>query len=148
VAAMPTAKRELPAVLIYSVAITVGVLAALAAQIWFASRGYNPVSIWHGLFSARSLQLQTAGPWWAMAGLAFIASGTVAAVLSRCPLPWRHRGARWTLGILLVFGLAHIGHAVAGPSSVIHAGAQVAVSIVGLLVAAALGMVGALLVRR
>jgi hypothetical protein len=88
VAAIKPTWHELPGVLIYSVALTAGVLAALAVQIWFTSAGYDPVAVWQDLFASKKLQLRAAGPWWAMAGAAFIASGATAAALSRLPLPW------------------------------------------------------------
>ena len=147
-AAIKPTRHELPGVLIYCVALTAGVLAALAVQIWFTSAGYDPVAVWQDLFASKRLQLRAAGPWWAMAGAAFIASGATAAALSRLPLPWRRRRViRWILATLLVFALAHIGHSAPGPTST-HAGTQVAVSIAALLVAAAMALVGAYLTRR
>jgi putative copper export protein len=120
-------KRELPGILIYSVAITAGVLAALAVQIWFTHVGYDPVGMWQHLFSSRTLQLRAAGPWWVMAGAAFIASGATAAALSRLPLPWRRqRIVRWILGGLLIFALAHVGHSAPAAGTEVRIGPQVA----------------------
>lgn len=148
-AAMPSPKNELPGVLIYSVAITVGVLASFAVQIWLIRAGYDPVAVWQNLFSSKTLQLRTAGPWWAMAGTAFIAGGATAAALSRRPPPWhRHRNLRWVLGIVLVFGLAHVGHSAPSGGLSTQAGTQVAVSMITVVLAAILAMVGAFLTRR
>src|SRR5690349_12273752 len=105
-----TARFELPRTLIYAVALTGGVLAALAAQIWLATSGYDAGAALQGPISTKSLQLRTAGPWWAIAGAAFIVSGLSAAILNR-PLRWRQFGLlRWVVAALVLFGLAHIGH--------------------------------------
>ncbi len=146
---MQPSKRELPRTLIYSAAITTGVLAALAVQIWFTRAGYAPAGIWQDLFSSRTLQLRAAGPWWAMSGAAFIASGATAAALSRLPLPWRRlRAIRWLLATLLVFGLAHVGHSTASAAIDAQAGMHVAVSLGALCVAAVMALLGAFLTAR
>src|SRR5215467_4222039 len=109
---MQTPKRDisavaLPAALIFTTALTCGVLAALALQIYLGQ-----------------------------AGLAFVTGGIVAAALSRLPPPWRrHRPLRWTAGALLVLLLAHIGHSAAGPETV-GPGATVAVALAALVIAA------------
>jgi hypothetical protein len=108
---MQRTDREMPRILIYSVALTIGVLAALAVLIWFSRGGLEPAGMWQNLFSAKTLQLRAAGPLWASAGAAFIASGATAAALSRLPLPWREfRLLRWALAALIIFGLGHVGH--------------------------------------
>jgi hypothetical protein len=146
---MQHSKRELPRILIYSAAITVGVLAALAVQIWLAHVGYDPAGTWQDLSSSRSLQLRAAGPWWAMAGVSFVAGGATAAALSRLPPPWRRwRAIRWILGVLLVFALAHVGHAAASAVADVRAGTQVAIGLGSLCVAALLAVVGAFLTGR
>jgi hypothetical protein len=143
---MQHSRRELPGILIYSAAITVGVLAALAAQIWFTHAGYDPAGIWQGVFSSKSLQLRAAGPLWVMVGAAFVAGGAITAALSRLPLPWRRwRIIRWVLGIVLVFGLAHVGHLGAPAVTEVRAGIQVAVGLGNLLVAAVMALLGAFL---
>src|SRR6266511_1653878 len=99
----------LPRALIFTTALTCGVLAALVVQIQLSRAGLDVVGLWQNLFSTKALQLRTAGPWWAIAGSAFIASGAVAAALSRFPLPWRgFRLLRWILGGIIVFALAHV----------------------------------------
>ena len=93
------ARIELPRVLIYTTALTCGVLAALALQIHLSRAGLDLVGLWDSLLSTKTLQLRTAGPWWAIGGTAFIASGATAAALSRLPLPWRRfRLLRWAAG--------------------------------------------------
>jgi len=146
---MQHSRRELPGILIYSAAITVGVLAALAVQVWFTHAGYDPAGLWRGLFSSRSLQLRAAGPLWVMAGASFVASGATAAALSRLPLPWRRwRNIRWASGIVLVFALAHVGHLGASAITEVRTGIQVAVSLGTLLVAAVMALLGSYLTAR
>jgi hypothetical protein len=137
------ARIELPRVLIYTTALTCGVLAALALQIHLSRSGLDLVGLWANLLSPKSLQLRTAGPWWAIAGIAFIASGATAAALSRLPLPWRRfRLLRWAAGAAVVFLLADIGHS-AGALEGVEAGAAVAASLAALVVAALMAMFGA-----
>ena len=150
---MQPSKREtsdlaLSRALIFTAALTCGVLTALAVQIQLRRMGLDVVSLWQNLFSPGALQLRTAGPWWAIAGSAFIAGGVVAAVLSRFPPPWRgFRVIRWILGGLLVFALAHVGHGAAPPSGG-GAAAQVAASLTALCVAVLMAMFGAFFTLR
>src|SRR5262245_12530152 len=150
---MQPPKREmselaLSRALIFTTALTCGVLTALAVQIQLNSMGLDVVSLWQNLFSPGALQLRTAGPWWAIAGSAFIAGGVAAAVLSRFPLPWRgFRLIRWILGGFIVFGLAHVGHG-AATASAGGAGAQVAASLAALCVAVLMAMFGAFFTLR
>jgi len=133
----------LPRGLIYATALTCGVLAALALQIYLSRSGYDLVGLWANVFSTRAMQLRTAGPWWAIAGLAFVVSGATAAALSRLPLPWsRFRLLRWVLGAAIVFALADIGHSATVPEG-IGAGANVAASLGALAIAALMAMFGA-----
>jgi hypothetical protein len=143
-----TSDLALPRALIFTAALTCGVLTALAVQIQLNRMGLDIVSLWQNLFSPKALQLRTAGPWWAIAGSAFIAGGVVAAVLSRFPPPWRgFRLIRWILGGFIVFGLAHVGHG-ATASSAGDAGAQVAASLTALSVAVLMAMFGAFFTLR
>ena len=101
----------LPSTLVYTTALTCGVLAAIALEIELSHAGYELIGLWGNLSSLRALQLRTAGPWWAIPVLAFIVGGITAAALSRLPLPWRRfRLLRWALAAALVFVLADIGH--------------------------------------
>ena len=112
---MPMPKPErpagrLPPALIFTTALTCGVLAALALQIYMSRIGFDVAPLWESLF-ANARQLRTTGPWWATAGLAFAAGGAVAAALTRARLPWRRlRLVRWTVGAILVLVLADVGH--------------------------------------
>ena len=133
----------LPRGLIYTTALTCGVLAALALQIYLTRSGFDLVGLWANVFSTKAMQLRTAGPWWAIAGVAFVVSGATAAVLSRLSLPWRRfRLLRWVLGAALVFALADIGHSATVPEG-IGAGPNVAASIGALAIAALMAMFGA-----
>lgn len=150
---MDNSKRELssvplPPILIYCTALTCGVLAAIALQMYLNSAGYDLVSLWQNLLSPRALQLRTAGPWWAIAGVAFIVSGVTAAALSRLALPWhRFRLLRWIAGAAIVFLLAHLGHS--SPSTTpVDAGANAFASLAALFIAALLGLCGAYFTAR
>ena len=148
---MQTPKRDisavaLPPALIFTTALTCGVLAALALQIYLGQAGFDFAALWQNLLGAGTRQLRTSGPWWGIAGLAFATGGIVAAALSRLPPPWRrHRPLRWTAGALLVLLLAH--HSAAGPEAV-GPGANVAVALAALVVAALFAALGAYLAMR
>jgi hypothetical protein len=134
---------ELPRGLIYTSALTCGVLAALALQIYLNRAGFDLVGLWGNLLSAKALQLRTAGPWWATAGLAFLVSGAIAAVLSRAPLPWRRfRLLRWVAGAGIVALLADVGHMAAAPEGV-SVGGNVAATLGALGLAALMALFGA-----
>jgi hypothetical protein len=141
---VPSPKRELPELelprsLIFTSALTCGVLAALVVQIQLSRAGMDVTRLLQNLSST----LRMAGPWWAIAGSAFIASGAMAAALSRFPPPWRSfRLLRWILGGIIVFGLAHAGHAGAATAET-GAGMQVGASLAALCVAVLMAMFGA-----
>src|ERR1700730_9620018 len=86
----------LPATLIYATALTCGVMAAIGLQVYLNRAGYDLVNLWQNLLSPRAMQLRTAGPWWAMAGVAFIVRGVTAAGLS--PHSVARRGLRQVWG--------------------------------------------------
>jgi len=141
--------REFPGVLIYAAALTSGVLAALAVQIWFSASGFDPGAALQNLFSAKTLQLRAAGPWWAIAGAAFVASGAMAAALSRLPLPWhRLRVLRWILAGVALFGLSQIGHLTAPGNGHASAGAAVLANFAVIALAAAMALLGAYFTAR
>jgi hypothetical protein len=128
---------ELPRSLIFLTAIMCGVLAALALQIYLRRLGYELVSLWQTPQSAKAL-----GPWWGIAGFAFLASGATAAVLGRSPLPWRRfRLLRWLAAAALVFWLAGIDQppATAAPAA---DGAHLAASLGALALATLMAMLG------
>lgn len=150
---MQTRTRErspiaLPPALIYTTALTCGVLAALALQIYLSQAGFDLAALGENLFSAKARQLRTAGPWWAIAGCASIVSGAVAAALSRLPLPWRrHRLLRWVAGALILLLLAHIGHSV-GAAAEVGPGVTAAARLAALAIAALMALLGAYLTAR
>lgn len=150
---MQAPKREassiaLPPALIYAAALTCGVLAALALQIYLTSAGFDLAALWENFFTSGTRELRTAGPWWAIAGIAFVASGITAAALSRLPPPWqRLRPLRWLAGAAAVLALAQLGHPSAAPEAV-GAGVNVAVSLVALAVAAVMALLGAYVAVR
>jgi hypothetical protein len=138
----------MPATLVYGTALTCGVLAAMAVQIQLSRSGFDFLELWHNLFSGGAMQLRTAGPWWAMAGVAFVVSGAVAVALSRVAPPWhRLRLLRWLAGAVVVLLLADIGHqASALPPA--EAAAQTSVSLAVLVIAAIMSLCGAYFTAR
>jgi hypothetical protein len=134
---------ELPRPLIYATALTCGVLAAMALEIELQRIGLDLVSLGQTLFSGGAMQLRAAGPWWAIAGLAFIVGGATAAALARLPLPWRRfRLLRWAAGAGIVFVLADIGHSAADPGAA-GVAARLVASLAALALAALMAMLGA-----
>ena len=151
---MQSPKRDLssvalPPALIYATALTSGVLAALALQIYLRGAGFDFASLWgDGAFGGSARELRTTGPWWAVAGIAFAASGITAAALSRLPPPWRRlRLLRWVAGAALVLLLAQLGHPSAAPEGV-GPGVHLAASLAALVIAAAMGLLGAYVAVR
>jgi hypothetical protein len=135
--------------LTYAGAVTCGVLAALALQIYLSGAGFDLGALWENLLSAKPRELRTTGPWWAIAGMAFVVSGATAAALVRLPFPWRRfRSLRWVLGALIVLLLAHIGHTDAAGSHALALGADVAVRLTALALAALIALFGAYLAAR
>jgi hypothetical protein len=112
-------------------------------QIQLNRAGFDLIGLWQNLSSSRATQLRTAGPWWAIAGTAFIVSGIIAAALSRLALPWRRfRLLRWAAGAGIVFLLADIGHHSAALPRV-EPGANAIASLAALVVAALMALCGA-----
>ena len=151
---MPPPKRDLSSItlppgLIYLSALTCGVLAALAMQIYLRGAGFDFASLWgDGAFGGSARELRTTGPWWAIAGIAFVTSGVTLAALSRFPPPWRRlRLLRWTAGAALVLLLAQLGHPSDAPEGV-GPGMHVAASLAALVVAAVMGLLGAYVAVR
>jgi hypothetical protein len=48
--------------LVYAGAVTCGVLAALALQIYLSAAGFDLGALWEGLMAAKGRQLRTTGP--------------------------------------------------------------------------------------
>jgi hypothetical protein len=129
-------------VLVYSASLTIGLLVALAMQAWLNREGFDLLALWQGAFSSQMVALRTAGPWWAMAGAAFVAAGAAASALSRMPPPWsRFRLLRWLLGAAILAILADIGHSAGGPSG--DMGGRVAANLTALGIAALMALCGA-----
>jgi len=150
---MQRPKRELsptalPPALIYATAVTCGVLAALALEIYLTGAGFDLASLWENFFSSGTRDLRTTGPWWGIAGLAFVASGIMAAALSRLPPPWhRFRLLRWVVAAVIVLLIEDITHSAGGTEGV-AAGVNVAVRLAALGVAAAMALAGAYVAVR
>jgi len=138
----------LPPALIYATALTCGVLAALAVEIYLAGAGFDLASMWREGTFGGARELRTTGPWWAVAGIAFAASWVTAAALSRFPPPWRRlRLLRWVAGAALVLLLAQLGHPGGAPEGV-GPGVHLAASLAALVVAAVTGLLGAYVAVR
>jgi len=151
---MQSPKRDLSSIalppgLIYATALTCAVLAALALQIYLRGAGFDFASLWgENAFGGSARELRTTGPWWAIAGIAFVTGGVIAAALSRFPPPWRRlRLLRWVAGAALVLLLAQVGHPSAAPEGV-GPGAHVAASLAALVLAAVMGLLGAYVAVR
>jgi hypothetical protein len=128
---------ELPRILVFTSAVSCGVVAALALQVYLHNHGYDLVSFWQSPQSAKALV-----PWSIAILAAVVVSFATAATLSRLPLPWRRfRLLRWVAGIALVFLLAGINHPVAA-TAVSSPGATVAANLAALGVATLMAMVG------
>ena len=145
-------EREHPApskMLAYAGAVTSAMLAALALQIYLSGAGFGLGALWDNLVSAKPRELRTTGPWWAIAGMAFVVSGATAAALVRLPFPWRRfRPLRWVLGGLIVLLLGHIGHTAGAGSHALGLGADLAVRLTALGLAALIAIFGAYLAAR
>src|SRR5258708_16977242 len=100
---------RLPRALIYAAALTCGVLAALALEIYLTGAGFDPANLWENSLSSGTRDLRTAGPWWGIAALAFVVSGITAAALSRFPPPsHRYPLLPWVPAGVILFLVAHI----------------------------------------
>jgi len=147
---MPKPERpaaRLPPALIFTTALTCGVLAALALQIYLSRIGFDVAPLWGSLF-ANARQLRTTGPWWASAGLAFAAGGAVAAALARSRPPFRRlRLLRWTAGAIIVVLLADIGHSSSAPEAA-GAGETVAARLAAAGIATVMAALGAAFAMR
>src|SRR5262249_347021 len=106
---------DLPRGSLIGTGMVCGILAALAAQSLLARIGFEPAALWRDLMAGKTLEMQSIGGWWGIAGAAFVVGALVTATLSRLPLPWRRlRLLRWLAGAAIVAGLAQLGHEAAG----------------------------------
>jgi hypothetical protein len=150
---MQSLKRDpssdaLPPALIYAAALTFGVLAALALEIYLTGAGFDPANLWENFLSSGTRDLRTAGPWWGIVALAFVVGGITAAALSRLPPPWhRYRLLRWVAAGVIVLLLEDITHS-AGGLEAVAAGVNVAVRLTALCVAALMALLGAYVAVR
>jgi hypothetical protein len=150
---MQSSKRDpssdaLPPALIYAAALTFGVLAALALEIYLTGAGFDPANLWENFLSSGTRDLRTAGPWWGIVALAFVVGGITAAALSRLPPPWhRYRLLRWVAAGVILLLLEDITHSAGGPEAV-AAGVNVAVRLTALCVAALMALLGAYVALR
>jgi len=139
---------QLPPALIYAAAVTCGVLAALALEIYLTGAGFDPANLWENFLSSGTRDLRTAGPWWGIVALAFVVGGITAAALSRLPPPWhRYRLLRWVAAGVIVLLLEDITHS-AGGLEAVAAGVNVAVRLTALCVAALMALLGAYVAVR
>src|SRR6516162_6035872 len=143
----PSSDALTPA-LIYAAALTCGVLAALALEIYLTGAGFDPANLWENFLSSGTRDLRTAGPWWGIVALAFVVGGITAAALSRLPPPWhRYRLLRWVAAGIILLLLEDITHSSGGPEAV-AAGVNVAVRLTALCVAALMALLGAYVAVR
>ena len=144
---MQSSKRDpssdaLPPALIYAAALTCGVLAALALEIYLTGAGFDPANLWENFLSSGTRDLRTAGPWWGIVALAFVVGGITAAALSRLPPPWhRYRLLRWVAAGIILLLHEDITHSSVAPEAV-AAGVNVAVRLTALGVAALMALLG------
>jgi len=150
---MQSLKRDpssdaLPPALIYAAALTCGVLAALALEIYLTGAGFDPANLWENFLSSGTRDLRTAGPWWGIVALAFVVAGITAAALSRLPPPWhRYRLLRWVAAGVILLLLEDITHSAVAPEAA-AAGVNVAVRLTALCVAALMALLGAYVAVR
>jgi hypothetical protein len=88
-------------------AVAGGVIVAMVAQIGLAHRGVELMGVWQALLRGGGRQLNGALAWWAITGIAFLASFLIAAVASR--ISWLYlRSLRWVAAAALALALAAI----------------------------------------
>jgi hypothetical protein len=137
-----------PRVLILCIAVTGGVMTAIAAQLALAHVGLDLGAVWRNMLGARTGQLRSAFAWWAIALVSFAAGFVIAWVTKLMAAAQSDLAAlRWIGGSVLVVGLALIGHEAAAPS-LLGPGANAALGIASLTVAGLLSLLGAYFVTR
>jgi hypothetical protein len=127
-------------------AVAGGVMVAMVAQIWLAHRGLELMGAWQTLLHGGGRQLNAAFVWWAITGIAFVASFLIAAVASR--ISWLYlRSLRWVAAAALVLVLAAIADkAPLSPPGA--AGAQTLATFAALLAAMLMAWFGAFFAVR
>ncbi len=89
-------------------AIAGGVMVAMIVEIMLARRGVEFTGALRGLLGGGNVRMHAALAWWAITGVAFLASFAIAAVMSR--VSWLYfRSLRWIAAAALVLALASIG---------------------------------------
>lgn len=137
-----------PRVLILCIAVTGGVMAAVAVQLALAHVGLDLGAMWRDLLGARTGQLRSALAWWAIALASFAAGLLIALAVKVLAAAESSLAALyWIGGIALVAGLVAVARAAAAPSD-LGPGANAALGITSLTVAALLSLLGAYFVTR
>jgi hypothetical protein len=137
----PRSARELPRVLTFGLALTCGLLIALAFHILLTNAGWGLGSVWRAPPPSPSAGLHSAVAWWLIAAGAFVGSWAIGRLTDGHVRTWRRsQGLRRLMGFAFVVALAIAGHA-AGTSTASGAGMAFAVN----LAAAGLGIMMAFL---
>ncbi|NVO15148.1 MAG: hypothetical protein HXX10_14025 [Rhodoplanes sp.] len=137
-----------PRVLILCIAVTGGVMAAIAAQLALAHVGLDLAAVWRNMLGARTGQMRSAFAWWAIALVSFGSGLLIASVTKLMATAQSDLAAlRWIGGAVLVVGLALVGHEAAVPSP-LGPGANAVLGIASLTVAGILSLLGAYFVTR
>ncbi len=93
---------------LFVAALTGGVMVAMTVEIMLARRGVEFTGALRGVLGGGSVRIHAALAWWAITGVAFVASFAIAAVMSR--VSWLYfRSLRWIAAAPLVLALASIG---------------------------------------
>jgi len=129
------------------VGLTAGVLAALVVDVQLAAKDMSVATAWSQLVGGEPVRFASASALWAIAGIAFVAGAITAALLGKYPPPWRdQRVLRWIVGVLILFGLAHVAHGVSTPHG-IEPGSAALAEISAIAVAAIMALFGAFFAR-
>jgi len=131
-------------------AVAGGVIVAMVAQIMLAHRGLELLGVWKTLIhGGGGRQLSAAIAWWAITGVAFVASFLIAAVASRASWRYLHdlRSFLWVAAAALTLALAAVA-AKAPLSPAGSAGAQALASFAALLTAMMMAWFGAFFAVR
>jgi len=128
------------------VAVTAGVMAAMIVDIMLARRGMELTGVSQDLLRRGGTQMHAALAWWAITGVAFVASFVIAATMSR--FSWLYfRSLRWVAAALLALALATVagGVPLAAPEA---AGPHALATLTALAVAMMMAWFGAFFAVR